>query len=83
MIHIPTAPWAHLVFDIIAWAAGIGMGLSLYRWRLRATTLQIASKVGGPGAIGSVAAVVPAAAGGAQAKAIPKLHICGYIHQQQ
>jgi hypothetical protein len=44
---------------------------------------EIASKVGGPGAIGSVAAVVPAAAGGAQAKAIPKLHICGYIHQQQ
>jgi phosphatidylglycerol:prolipoprotein diacylglycerol transferase len=47
MIHIPTAPWAHLVFDLIAWTAGAGMGWFLYRWRLRAMTLQIASKVGG------------------------------------
>jgi hypothetical protein len=44
---------------------------------------EIASKVGGPGAIGSIASVVPAAAAGVQAKAITKLHICGYIHQQQ
>jgi phosphatidylglycerol---prolipoprotein diacylglyceryl transferase len=61
MIHIPTAPWAHLAFDLIAWAAGIGMGLLLYRWRLRATTLQIARKVGG----GYFAALAGGAAVGA------------------
>jgi hypothetical protein len=44
---------------------------------------EVASRIGGPGAIGSIASVVPAAAGGVQAKAIPKLHICGYIHQPQ
>ena len=47
MIHIPTASWAHLVFDLIAWAAGACVGLLLYRWRLRTLTLQIASRIGG------------------------------------
>jgi hypothetical protein len=61
MIRIPTATWAHLIFDLIAWAAGIGMGLLLYRWRLRAMTLQIASKVGG----GYFAALAGGAAMGA------------------
>jgi phosphatidylglycerol---prolipoprotein diacylglyceryl transferase len=61
MIHIPTAPCAHLAFDLIAWAAGIGMGLLLYRWRLQAMTLQIASRIGG----GYFAALAVGAASGA------------------
>jgi hypothetical protein len=44
---------------------------------------EIASKIGGPGAVGSVAAVAPAAAGAVHTQAVPKLHICGYIHQQR
>lgn len=45
---------------------------------------EVASRVGGPGAVGSVAAVVPAAAAGAaHTEAVPKLRICGYIHQPQ
>jgi phosphatidylglycerol:prolipoprotein diacylglycerol transferase len=46
VIHVPTAPWAHLVFDLLAWSAGIGTGLTLYRWRLAAMTADIAAKVG-------------------------------------
>ena len=61
MIHVPTAPWTHLVFDLIAWAAATGMGLILYRWRLRAMTSEIARKVGG----GYFAALAGGAASGA------------------
>ncbi len=47
MIHVPTAPWVHLVFDLLAWASGLGLGVVLYRWRLRGMTAAIAAKVGG------------------------------------
>ena len=48
MIHVPTAPWAHTVFDLAAWSAGAAAGWALYRWRLahRAQALAIAT---GPG----------------------------------
>lgn len=47
MIHVPTAPWAHLVFDLLAWSSGAATGFALYRWRLRAMTEEIARKIGG------------------------------------
>lgn len=25
MIHAPTAPWAHTIFDLFAWGAGLGL----------------------------------------------------------
>lgn len=46
MIHVPTAPWAHTVFDLAAWGAGLGFSVVLYRWRLRGLTQQVAAKVG-------------------------------------
>jgi phosphatidylglycerol:prolipoprotein diacylglycerol transferase len=61
MIHVPTAPWAHLIFDLIAWASGTAMGLILYRWQLRAMTSKIAHQVGG----GYFAALAGGAATGA------------------
>ena len=47
MISIPTAPWAHTLFDLAAWASGAGLGAALYRWRLKDALHQVASKVGG------------------------------------
>ena len=47
MIHIPTAPWAHTAFDLLAWSAGLGFSALLYRWRLKGLTEQVAGKVGG------------------------------------
>jgi hypothetical protein len=35
MIHGPTAPWAHLVFDALAWSGGIATSVVLYRSRQR------------------------------------------------
>ena len=48
MIHVPTAPWTHLVFDLAGWSAGAAVGVVLYRWRLaeRVRALAIAT---GPG----------------------------------
>ena len=43
---------------------------------------EVAAKIGGPGAVGSVGAI-SAAAGGAKTGVVPNLHICGYIHQPQ
>jgi uncharacterized membrane protein YeaQ/YmgE (transglycosylase-associated protein family) len=45
MIHVPTAPWAHTIFDVLAWTSGIGATFLLYRWRLREQTEQVARKV--------------------------------------
>jgi hypothetical protein len=47
MIHVPTAPWAHLVFDMIAWSSGVATSVVLYRWRLREATQALATKVDG------------------------------------
>ena len=46
MIHVPTAPWTHLVFDLAAWSAGAAVGLALYRWRLAARVRTLASATG-------------------------------------
>jgi phosphatidylglycerol:prolipoprotein diacylglycerol transferase len=54
VIHVPTAPWAHLLFDGFAWAGASGLGLLLYRWRLRDVAERIALDTG-PGYVASLA----------------------------
>jgi phosphatidylglycerol---prolipoprotein diacylglyceryl transferase len=46
VIHVPTAPWAHTVFDLAAWSAGAAVGYAIYRWRLRARLSLVAGAVG-------------------------------------
>jgi hypothetical protein len=46
MIEVPTAPWAHPIFDVAAWAAGAGVGYGLYRWRLAEQLRQVAASTG-------------------------------------
>ena len=48
MIHVPTAPWAHLIFDLAGWAAGAAVGFALYRWRL-ADRVRVLANAAGPG----------------------------------
>lgn len=60
LIHVPTASWAHPVFDLAAWASGAAVGVALYRWRL-ADRLAFVAQVAGPGYFLSLA--VGAAAG--------------------
>ena len=55
LIHVPTAPWAHPVFDLAAWASGAAVGVALYRWRL-AERLAFVARVAGPGYFISLAA---------------------------
>lgn len=47
MIHVPTAPWAHTAFDLLAWGSGLGLGALLYSWRLRDAVDRLAVKVDG------------------------------------
>jgi len=47
MIHVPTATWAHTVFDLGAWISGLALGAALYRWRLQEAVEQVSRKVGG------------------------------------
>ena len=47
MIHVPTAPWAHTVFDLAAWGSGLGLGVLTYRWRLKGVAQAVAAKVDG------------------------------------
>ena len=61
MIHVPTATWAHTVFDLAAWGAGLGLAVGLYRWRLRALTQSVAARTDG----GYFAALAAGAAVGA------------------
>jgi prolipoprotein diacylglyceryltransferase len=42
VIHLSTDPSFHLIFDALAWATGMGVGVALYRWRLREATAQVA-----------------------------------------
>jgi hypothetical protein len=46
VIQVPTALWAHVVFDVIAWGAGLVLGWVLYRWRLREATERLAQSIG-------------------------------------
>jgi hypothetical protein len=43
---------------------------------------EIATKIGGPGAVGSVGSAIQQA-GGVKTEALVNLHICGYIHKPQ
>ena len=47
MIPVPTAPWAHLVFDLLAWTAGLATSVGLYRWRLKGVAERTAGLVDG------------------------------------
>jgi phosphatidylglycerol:prolipoprotein diacylglycerol transferase len=47
MLRIPTAPWAHLPFDLSAWACGLALSVLLYRWRLRDVAQGVAAKIDG------------------------------------
>jgi prolipoprotein diacylglyceryltransferase len=42
VIHLSTDPSFHLIFDALAWATGMGVGVALYRWRLADVTAQVA-----------------------------------------
>jgi hypothetical protein len=46
MIRIPTSPAGHVVFDLLAWAAGSGLGYAVYRWRLREAVATTARQTG-------------------------------------
>jgi len=59
-VIVPTLPGIHLLFDLLAWLAGIGLGLLLYRWRLRDLAERTA-RVTGPGY--AVSLVIGGAAG--------------------
>jgi phosphatidylglycerol---prolipoprotein diacylglyceryl transferase len=61
MIHVPTAPWTHTVFDLLAWGSGLGMSVLLYRWRLRELTRDVARKVDGGYFAALVAGAIPGA----------------------
>ena len=54
MLVIPTAPWAHTLFDVLAWTASALVGASLYRWRLRDAAQQL-SQATGPGYFAALA----------------------------
>ncbi len=61
MITLPTDPAYHLAFDALAWATGVGVGVVLYRWRLKEVTAQVARVADG----GYFAALVVGAVAGA------------------
>jgi len=59
VIHVPTSPLVHPLFDLAAWASGAAVGYGLYRWRLKAAAQALAVRTG-PGyffslAVGAVA----------------------------
>ncbi len=47
MIHVPTAAWAHPVFDTLAWSLGGASGYGAWRWRLKDQARRIASVADG------------------------------------
>jgi phosphatidylglycerol---prolipoprotein diacylglyceryl transferase len=46
MITVPTASWTHVIFDGLAWTAGLATSVVLYRWRLRDAVTHVAGRVG-------------------------------------
>ena len=65
MIHIPTNPAYHLLFDALAWGTGMGVGIALYRWRLKEVTAEVARVAdGGYFACLAIGAIVGAYASG-------------------
>jgi phosphatidylglycerol:prolipoprotein diacylglycerol transferase len=61
LLHIPTNPHLHLLFDVLAWASAALLAHLLYRWRLRTLSARIARQTGR----GYVAALVVGAVAGA------------------
>lgn len=61
MIHVPTAAWAHTLFDLAAWGSGLGLSVLLYRWRLKGLTQEVAGKVGGGYFAALAAGAIPGA----------------------
>lgn len=61
MIDVPTAPWAHLLFDFAAWGGGFALGAGLLRWRLRESATQVAMTVGGGYLAALAAGAIPGA----------------------
>lgn len=61
MIEVPTAPWAHTLFDLTAWLSGLAFSVVLYRWRLRDATEGLARKVDGGYFVALAAGAIPAA----------------------
>jgi hypothetical protein len=55
MITVPTARWAHVVFDLLSWGAAGALGAALSRWRLRGAIDRLARQAG-PGYFGAIAA---------------------------
>ena len=47
MIHVPTAPWAHGVFDVVAWSVGGVVGYAAWRWRLQTEVGRVAGVADG------------------------------------
>jgi prolipoprotein diacylglyceryltransferase len=45
MIVIPTAPWAHITFDVLAWLSGMALGMVLYRRYFRDDVERIAAQL--------------------------------------
>lgn len=54
MLVIPTAPWAHNLFDVLAWAGSAITGVTLHWWRLRDAAERVA-RTTGPGYFASLA----------------------------
>ena len=61
MIHVPTAPWAHMVFDLTAWGGGLALSVVLHRWRLKALAEGVARKVDGGYFAALAAGAIPGA----------------------
>jgi uncharacterized membrane protein YeaQ/YmgE (transglycosylase-associated protein family) len=61
MIQVPTAPWAHTVFDLAAWGGGAAFSVALYRWRLRELAQAVARKVDGGYFAALAAGAIPGA----------------------
>jgi uncharacterized membrane protein YeaQ/YmgE (transglycosylase-associated protein family) len=61
MIHVPTSAWAHTLFDLAGWGAGLALSFGLYRWRLKGLTEQVAGKVGGGYFAALAAGAIPGA----------------------
>ncbi len=61
MITVPTAGWAHIVFDMLAWSAAGGLGVALGRWRLREAVEQVAHSMGPGYSAAVIAGAVPGA----------------------
>ncbi|MEA3003550.1 MAG: phosphatidylglycerol---prolipoprotein diacylglyceryl transferase [Sphingomonadales bacterium] len=46
MIHVPTDPRIHLLFDLLAWGSAALLARFLYRWRLQEAAAAVATRIG-------------------------------------